>query len=114
MLPKWGGGVLRDLAHGSDVVLWLQLQVINNIKQDVVKSLSLYYFTFVDIMDFKVRFHLYIFFAFAQIICTSGKVWKLLTFWTHILKKKFLMSYLQIICKSDEKKQYKFLFSLCL
>ncbi|XP_065940628.1 nck-associated protein 1 isoform X28 [Magallana gigas] len=29
------------------------LQVINNIKQDVVKSLSLYYFTFVDIMDFK-------------------------------------------------------------
>lgn len=35
--------------------LWLQLQVINNIKQDVVKSLSLYYFTFVDIMDFKVR-----------------------------------------------------------
>nr|XP_022336784.1 nck-associated protein 1-like isoform X4 [Crassostrea virginica] len=29
------------------------LQVINNIKQDVVTSLSVYYFTFVDIMDFK-------------------------------------------------------------
>ena len=81
---EWGGGVVRDEALGSDVVLWLQLQVINNIKQDVVKSLSLYYFTFVDIMDFKVRFHLYIFFAFAQIICTSGKVENLKTFWKKV------------------------------
>ena len=32
-----------------------QLSSINAIKTDVVKSLSLYYYTFVDIMDFKVR-----------------------------------------------------------
>lgn len=29
------------------------LTPVNNIKQDIVKSLSLYYYTFVDIMDFK-------------------------------------------------------------
>ena len=41
-------------------------------------------------------------------ICTNYlykcKVENLKTFWTHILKKSFWLSYLQIICKSDEIK----------
>ena len=30
-----------------------QIQALSPIKSDVIKSLSLYYFTFVDVMEFK-------------------------------------------------------------
>lgn len=30
-----------------------QLHAVNNIKDDIVKSLSLYYYTFVDLLDFR-------------------------------------------------------------
>ena len=33
-----------------------ELSPVNNIKQDVIKALSLYYYTFVDLLDFKVGF----------------------------------------------------------
>ena len=32
-----------------------ELAPVNNIKADVIKALSLYYYTFVDLLDFKVR-----------------------------------------------------------
>ena len=32
-----------------------ELSPVNNIKADVIKALSLYYYTFVDLLDFKVR-----------------------------------------------------------
>ncbi len=35
---------------------FFQSQAVNSIKTDIIKSLSLYYYTFVDIMDFKVGF----------------------------------------------------------
>ena len=31
-----------------------ELSPVNNIKADVIKALSLYYYTFVDLLDFKV------------------------------------------------------------
>ena len=34
-----------------------QLTPVLNIKQEIVKSLSLYYYTFVDLLDFKVLLH---------------------------------------------------------
>nr|XP_022336776.1 nck-associated protein 1-like isoform X3 [Crassostrea virginica] len=47
--------ILNDRGRGMLTRIYniKKLQVINNIKQDVVTSLSVYYFTFVDIMDFK-------------------------------------------------------------
>lgn len=32
---------------------FLQLQGIQNIRNDIIKSLSLYYYTFVDLLEFK-------------------------------------------------------------
>ena len=35
------------------IIFQSTLTVVFNIKQDIIKSLSLYYYTFVDLLDFK-------------------------------------------------------------
>lgn len=37
----------------TNVYLHYQLQAITPIRSDIIKSLSLYYYTFVDLLDFK-------------------------------------------------------------
>lgn len=43
------------MTYPFDFTLLFQstLTVVFNIKQDIIKSLSLYYYTFVDLLDFK-------------------------------------------------------------
>lgn len=45
---------LRIASINPHFYLQSQLSAVNQIKAEVIKSLSLYYYTFVDIMDFRV------------------------------------------------------------
>jgi len=42
--------------HVSSVHVQAQVSAATSLKTDIIKSLSLYYYTFVDILDFKVSF----------------------------------------------------------
>ncbi|XP_066287514.1 nck-associated protein 1-like isoform X4 [Branchiostoma lanceolatum] len=45
--------IVRKFPHVDSKNNYSQLQQVNNIKGEIMKQLSLYYFTFVDVMDFK-------------------------------------------------------------